>query len=354
MRLNGLEKLCCRFLRNNLMDEAALKEWFKLIDDTKKNIFGEISAKTGLPPAVVEKDWWVVRTLDIIFQMEIGEHTVFKGGTSLSKAWNIIDRFSEDIDLALDKNFLGFEQITSKSQVNRLRDASYKYISEIFYPELIACYEKNGFDVVLKKEETESHDQDPIEIEIFYNPLTEPLEYLPSRIKIEIGSRSLIEPSTKRSINSYVGEYYPDRPFADIPINVPVVNPERTFLEKIFLLHENFQLPPEKMNVERLSRHLYDLEKIMDTEFGEIAFADGDLYNHLVEHRKLVTFIRGIDYGNHIPAKINPVPPDDKLKEWEADYKSMQVNMIYKPSLPFDKLIVRIKELKDRINQLKF
>lgn len=336
------------------MDEAALKEWFKLSDETKKNIFEQIGEKTGLPPAAVEKDWWVVRTLDLIFQMEVGKHTVFKGGTSLSKAWNLIDRFSEDIDLALDKKFLGFEQIKSKSQVNKLRDESYKYISSKLYPELIAYYKKNGFDVELKKEETESHDQDPIEIEVFYKTLTEPSKYFPSRIKIEIGSRSLIEPSTERSFSSLVGEHFADRPFTDKPIEIPVVNPERTFLEKIFLLHENFLQASDKIKIERLSRHHYDIEKIMDTEFGEKAFENAELYNHIVEHRKLVTPIRGIDYESLIPAKINPVPPDDKLKEWEADYKNMQESMIYKPSLPFDKLIERIKELKDRINKLKF
>lgn len=336
------------------MDEAALKEWFKLSDDTKRNIFGEISAKTGLPPAAVEKDWWVVRTLDLIFQMKVGKHTVFKGGTSLSKAWNLIDRFSEDIDLALDKKFLGFGEVNTGSQVKKLREHSFKFISETFYPELISVYKKAGFDVELKKDENVANDQDPIILEVYYNSVTEQLDYLPSRVLIEIGSRSLMEPSSQKSFRSYVGEHFPDKPFTDSIITIPTVNPERTFLEKIFLLHENFQLPAERMRVERLSRHLYDIEKIMDTEFGSIAFADGDLYNHLVDHRKIVTFIRGIDYGNHIPARINPVPPEDKLKEWEADYKSMQENMIYKPSLPFDKLIVRIKELKDRINQLKF
>ena len=336
------------------MDEVALKEWLKLSDETKKNIFNEISAKIGLPPAAVEKDWWVVRTLDLIFQMEIGPHTVFKGGTSLSKAWNLIDRFSEDIDLALDKRFLNIEKVENNSQVKRLREASYLFISKTFFPALIETYKKAGFDVELKKDENVANDQNPIILEVYYKSVTEQLDYLPSRVLIEIGSRSLMEPSTKKSFNSLVGEYFSDSPFKDSNITIPVVNPERTFLEKIFLLHENFQQTPDKIKVERLSRHHYDIEKIMDTEFGTKAFETSDLYNHLVEHRKIVNPLRGIDYANHTPDKINPIPPDDKLEEWEKDYKQMQESMIYKQSLPFDKLIGRIKELKDRINQLKF
>ncbi|MEO8232683.1 MAG: nucleotidyl transferase AbiEii/AbiGii toxin family protein [Ignavibacteriota bacterium] len=336
------------------MDDAALKEWFKLSDETKKNIFGEISNKTGLPPAAVEKDWWVVRTLDLIFQMEVGPHTVFKGGTSLSKAWNLIDRFSEDIDLALDKKFLGFDEVKTGSKVKKLREKSFKFISETFYPQLKDAYKKAGFDVELKKDDEAADDQDPIILEVYYKSVTEKLDYLPSRVLIEIGSRSLMEPSSLKSFCSLVGEHFSGKSYSDGNITIPTVNPERTFLEKIFLLHENFQLPAERMRVERLSRHFYDIEKIMDTEFDKKAFENGDLYNHLVEHRKLVTLIRGIDYDNHIPAKINPVPPVDKLKEWEADYKKMQESMIYKESLSFDKLIGRIKELKDRINKLKF
>jgi len=87
-----------------------------------------------LPPAAIEKDWWVVRTLELVFTTEIAPHTVFKGGTSLSKAWNLIDRFSEDIDLALDRKFLGFNKEMTNSQVKKLREHSFKYISSTYFP----------------------------------------------------------------------------------------------------------------------------------------------------------------------------------------------------------------------------
>ena len=97
------------------MNRGIASIWNGLSVADKQEIFSEIAEKVGLPDAAVEKDWWVVRTLELVYSTEIAPHTVFKGGTSLSKAWGLIDRFSEDIDLALDRKFLGFkEKMTSK------------------------------------------------------------------------------------------------------------------------------------------------------------------------------------------------------------------------------------------------
>ena len=96
----------------------------------KAAIYQQISNKTGIPVFAVEKDWWVVKTLEVIFNTKIADHTVFKGGTSLSKAWGLIDRFSEDIDLALDRKFLGFDKEMTGSQVKKLRQQSFKFISD--------------------------------------------------------------------------------------------------------------------------------------------------------------------------------------------------------------------------------
>lgn len=86
-----------------------MDRWHSTSDDEKRVAYNNISSNTGLPAYAVEKDWWVVQTLAILFEMEVGEHLVFKGGTSLSKSWNLIDRFSEDIDLAINRAFFGFE-----------------------------------------------------------------------------------------------------------------------------------------------------------------------------------------------------------------------------------------------------
>jgi len=336
------------------MNQTSLKEWLKLPDETKKNIFSEISTKTGLPAVAIEKDWWVVKTLEVVFTTEIAEHTVFKGGTSLSKAWGLIDRFSEDIDLALDRNFLGFEKEMTVSQVKKLRKHSFHFISEEYYPALEKAFHEYGLqDVKLQLTETTANDQDPLMIEVYYPGVIEKSEYIQPRVLIEIGSRSLKEPFTVMEFRTFVGEFFDDMPFADSNISIPTVNPERTFLEKIFLLHEEFQKSEERIKVNRLSRHLYDVEKMMDTQYAEKALSDKILYQHIVEHRRTITPVRGIDYTNHIPENINPVPPDSLLDDWKKDYEQMRQNMIYGESLSFEKLLGRILQLKDRINKIK-
>lgn len=337
------------------MNKQAIREWLKLTEQNKQNIFREVAMGINLPPAAIEKDWWVVRTLEMVFASSIASHTVFKGGTSLSKAWNLIDRFSEDIDLALDRKLLGFDKTDAEmngSQVSKLREASGKFITEKYFPELVELYNEAGLKVDIKLGEIKTDDQDPLIIEIYYPSFTEQVAYLQPRVLIEVGSRSLIEPFDNRSFTSMVGEKYKGSAFADTNIIIPSVNPQRTFLEKIFLLHEEFQLPTEKIKVERKSRHLYDLEKLMDTEYAIAALENKELYDTIVDHRKKLTPLRGIDYANHTPDKINPIPPDAIIGAWEKDYKAMQESMLYNPSLPFEKLIDRIQELKTRINSL--
>jgi hypothetical protein len=337
------------------MNTSEMQEWIKLTEQTRRNIFGETAADIGLPAAAVEKDWWVVRTLELIFASSIAAHTVFKGGTSLSKAWNLIDRFSEDIDLALDRRFLGIEKPDNEmtgAQVSKLRRLSGKFIIKKYFPELSELFKVAGLNVNIKLGEIKTDDQDPLIIEIYYDTLTDPISYIQPRVLIEVGSRSLIEPFDERSFTSMVGEKYKGRAFADGNIVIPSVNPQRTFLEKIFLLHEEFQLPTEKIKVERKSRHLYDLEKLMDTEYAIAALGNKSLYKTIVEHRAKLTPLRGIDYANHTPDKINPIPPDAIIGAWEKDYQAMQESMLYNPSLPFDKLIGRMQELKTRINNL--
>jgi predicted nucleotidyltransferase component of viral defense system len=337
------------------MNTKLIKIWNQLKPAEKSEIFSETAVKWNLPPAAIEKDWWVVRTLELVFQTEIAPHTVFKGGTSLSKAWNLIDRFSEDIDLALDRKFLGFDKEMSGSQVRKLRKVSCQYIGEKYLPQLQQRFIDAGFtDVKLQLTEIKSADEDPVKIEVNYPSITEKSDYLPPRVLIEIGSRSLIDPFTEKRFASIVGEQFKERDFADAEIMIPVVNPERTFLEKIFLLHEEFQQPATKVKIDRLSRHLYDLEKLMDTEYAATAIADKDLYQHIVEHRKTFNPLRGVDYANHAPDRINPIPPDSLINEWKKDYEQMQQSMIYRESLPFDKLIERIAELKRRINKIPY
>lgn len=328
-----------------------LKEWLRLSDNDKIICFKAITDKYDLKMPAVEKDWWVTQTLSIIFSMPYAKSLIFKGGTSLSKAWKIIERFSEDIDLALDREFLGFIGELSKTQINKLRYASYKFLTENFTPELQQRFNDLGFaDVLVKYREVVNHDQDPIIIEIYYPKLTEKDVYLRPGVLVEIGSRSLKEPFSHCKFKTLVAENYSDELFADNEITIPTVNVERTFLEKVFLLHEEYQRPVEKRRVERLSRHLYDIEKISQTAYFPKALSDKDLYKTIVAHRDKFSHLGGVDYAKHDPQFINIIPPESVLSLWEKDYAEMSESMIYGEKLSFKELIDNIKRVNEKIN----
>ena len=209
-----------------------------------------------------------------------------------------------------------------------------------------------GFKIVVLP--FEDSDADPINIEIQYPSLTEQAEYIQPRVLLEVSSRALMEPVEFRSIQTLIAETLPESEFVDNPIDVTIVLPKRTFLEKAFLLHEEYQRPAEKINLERKSRHLYDLEKIMDTEHGETALNDFPLYESIIKHRKKFTRVGGVDYSTHYADKIIFVPADGNIEVLKADYGVMQESMIYGKSLAFEELIDRLVELQYRFRKMPF
>lgn len=335
-------------------DYSYLKEWLALPDDTKKNIYTQAGTKIGLPAFAIEKDWWVVHALSLIFETSCSEALIFKGGTSLSKAWNTIERFSEDIDLAIDREYLGFKGDLSKRKINKLREKSKDFLFNQFLGELTAKFHEVGINnIKLHPRETGRDGQDPITIELHYNKLIEDESYLKPGVLIEIGCRSLKEPYSIMPISTMVAEAFPERPFIDPAISVPLVNPERTFLEKVILLHEEFKKNPEKIRVERLSRHLYDIEKLSQTKFAAIALQSPELFSTIVFHRSKFTPVTGTDYTNLKPDQIQFLPPENLLKDWEADYNKMLQDMIHdEGKLPFQKLMERLEHVQRNINQI--
>lgn len=326
--------------------------WLTLTKERRIEILNQATELTGLPSVAIEKDWWVTLALNASFSLPYSKSIVFKGGTSLSKGWNLIERFSEDIDLAIDRKFFGFDGDISKTQIKNLRKQSCEFISTNFLAELtkILTEWKAIDECKLIAQPVKDSDKDPQVIEIHYNSVIETSEYLPQRVLIEVSSRSLMEPIEERKINSILSDNFSRQNFASVPFTIATVLPQRTFLEKVFLLHEEFLQDVEKIRVDRLSRHLYDLEKLMDTEHGIEALKNTDLYSNIVAHREKFNALRGLDYANHIPSKISIIPPDGVIKDYERDYEAMTSFMIYGEPLKFDNLIKRILELQTRIN----
>lgn len=328
-------------------------KWLNVPDSTKRNAYIQIAEQMGMSAFAVEKDWWVSRTLDKIFQMPIAAHLVFKGGTSLSKAWKLINRFSEDIDLAIDKEFFeAYKGEISKTKITKLRKEAGTYTTGVFFKELQEKFRENGFtDLEFKVIEAKDSDQDPRILEIYYpNVIVPTSEYVLPRVQIEVSCRSLREPFTFQKFGALVDEVYSERDFAAPLFEVPTVNPERTFLEKLFLLHEEFHRPANKMRVDRLSRHLYDIHQLAQAGIAELAFGDKELYETIVSHRYKFSRVGDVDYNQHNPKTVNPIPPPEVIVEWEADYAKMKEDMIYDGKKPsFEDLITNLERLKAKL-----
>ncbi len=217
------------------------------------------------------------------------------------------------------------------------------------------AFRVKGFkELDFKVIDTGESDQDPRIIEIYYpNIISQPTEYVLPRVQIEISCRSLREPFTVQKFGSLVDESYAGRDFADPLFEVPTVNPERTFLEKLFLLHEAFHRPAEKMRVDRLSRHLYDIFHLTKTKIAENAISDKALYETIVAHRYKFSRISDVDYNLHNPKTINPIPTTEKIDEWKADYAKMKEDMIYEENKPsFEDLINNLNKLRIHLQAL--
>ena len=211
-----------------------MKNWLKLPIDKQIDLFNQLSAKTGIQPQAIEKDAWVTLILRMIFNSEISEFLVFKGGTSLSKAYNLIERFSEDIDISLDRKFLGFEGNISKGEIRKLRKESHKFVSTQMIEIIRKRFENHDIKKELfqiEVENTKISDQDPEIITINYQSVFDELTYIPKRVLIEIGARSLMEPIEQREIVSIIDEKYPKSLFSEGKFEVNTVIPEKTFLQ---------------------------------------------------------------------------------------------------------------------------
>lgn len=192
---------------------------------------------------------------------------------------------------------------------------------------------------------------EPRVISIHYRSLYEEstASYVRPVVKLEIGARSLIDPTEQFVCRSFVSEVLPVKDYT-VPV-IQVAAPQKTFLEKVFLLHELFSVERTNLIANRRSRHLYDLERMMDKSFALKAIHDDGLWEHIRQHRMAFTAMLGVDYSNDIRAHLCLTPPDQWLSEWEGDCRQMCQTMIYGKKLPFDQLIARIKELENRFRQ---
>lgn len=338
----------------------------KFIDLSKEDrtdILDRVSTELNIRQReVIEKDWWVTSVLRAMFSLPYARHLSFKGGTSLSKCWHLIDRFSEDIDIAIDREYLGFSGSLSRTQISdKVRRATCSFVREIMQYDIAEQLHKNGISkdkFHVNVDITPISTTDPETINISYDSvLTFSIDgenglYVLPKVKVEVSGRSMSEPVNEVPINSMIDQVYPKAPFTEPKFNVRAVLPERTFLEKIFLLHEEFSKPNDLIRVERMSRHMYDIGQILKTPIAERAIHDEQLYRQVVEHRRTFIGLRGFDYDTLYPNALNIVPPASIIEQWKADYEEMCLHMIYGESVSFLELVNYLKDLNDQIRRI--
>lgn len=322
-------------------------KFLEIPENEQRKIYQDISNQVGLPPQAIEKDAWVTLMLRMIFNSELASHLIFKGGTSLSKAFNLIQRFSEDIDLGIDRTQLGFEGDLTKGEIRKLRRACHSFVSKDLVNILKIQLEEYGINTdyyTIIVENTKISDQDPETIKVEYKSLFEEVSYLPNRVLIEVSARSLIEPNQEVQISSMLDKQYPEAVFTEESFTVSATNPQKTFLEKLILLHEEFQKPADKIRHLRMSRHFYDIGQILDSEYGLDALQDTQLLTSIIEHRKALTPVKTTNYDTLSLKTLNITPPEKQLKNYRSDYKEMQSNMIHGSSGDFDALLEKINK----------
>ena len=333
----------------------------KFIDipaDRQRQAINNVALKTELPPSSIEKDWWVTQVLKALHTLPYAEHIAFKGGTSLSKCWNLIARFSEDVDIALSREFLGFSGDLSKTQISdRLRRAACSFVREKMQHDVREALlglgikaEAFSVDVAITPITT----TDPEVITVTYDSLYDVSPYIKNTVKIEISGRSMMEPVEKKAINATIDTHFPKTPFAEESFSVNAVIPERTFLEKMFLLHEEFR--KDVVRVERMSRHIYDLAMMMNSEeqIADRAIHNEVLYKAVLEHRRKFIGLKGFNYDELYPDSLCIVPNEDIAKRWQDDYKFMCEHMIYGPVPSFEELMDKLSTLNSQIRQLNY
>ena len=309
----------------------------------------------------VEKDLWVCWTLRELFSLPgVGEHLTFKGGTSLSKAWKLIRRFSEDIDLIVDKEALGFggdaapDKAASnkqrKARLEALMAASRQWVQGSLQPALATRIAAALGNEAACELEVDPDMPDGQCLLLHYPSAFEnEAGYIKPVVKIELGARSDDWPNSECPIQPYLAERFPQL-MPEGPFSVRVLAAERTFWEKACLLHEETFRPHDKPRKLRMARHYYDLGCLLRAGVGERALANTALFQRVAEHREIFFRYAWVDYSTHKPGTFRLSPPSDHLANWRSDYQAMLGPMFFGEVPDFDEIMKAVSEFEKTFN----
>jgi hypothetical protein len=316
----------------------------------RRYLFTETARKLGIHEAVIEKDFWVCWALNVLFKSEQwGSKMIFKGGTSLSKVFGLIKRFSEDIDLIIDWRLLGYtdKDLWSERSGNQKEkffkevvETNNKYIQDKFIPGFKAELE----EILQNSLSVEFHNEPDPAVIVTY-PRTFTGSYILPQIRLEIGPIAEWIPNSKRSITSFAAKQFPEF-FNEPSCEVTVIDAERTFWEKATILHQQAmrgRISP------RFSRHYYDLAQMAGNDVKMNAIKSTDILKNVVSFKIQFYPSKAAKYELAKPGTLKLVPPDGLIKELADDYKKMR-EMIFGESPAFENIIETLKNLESEIN----
>lgn len=324
------------------MDKVA-----RLPESDRNELFRETANAMHTTPAIAEKDFWVVWVLSRLFaDGTLARLLKFKGGTSLSKVFNVIGRFSEDIDLILDWRVVAQDDPhaeRSKTQQGKFNEVTNEqaviYIRETLLPKMAACLE--GLCVCKIDEEN------PHNIAIRY-PSAFRDTYLRPEILLEIGPLASWLPSDEFDIEPYAAKYFPNV-FERASCRIPTILAKRTFWEKATILHQEAHRQEDKVMPSRYSRHYYDLARLAKSEIKKEALSDLPLLEEVVAFKQRFYPCAWAQYDLAKPGSLKLIPSEMRYTEIERDYTAMQA-MIFDKQLSFDEVIKTLSALEKEIN----
>ena len=315
----------------------------------RTELFSETATLMNTTNSIVEKDFWVVWTLDKIFSDDrLNKILMFKGGTSLSKVFNLIGRFSEDIDLILDWRLVSNEnplndqesrnkQVKFNEQINEnakeyIQNELLPIISQILWPLCTCIIAEDGFSINVR----------------YPNAFDD--NYLRPEILLEIGPLASWLPSDSFEISSFAAQKFP-QVFSKTKCTVNTIVAKRTFWEKATILHHEANRPEESPMPTRYSRHYYDLAMMVQSEVKNEALADLELLKNVVDFKQKFYPRTWAKYEEAVPGTLKLLPPEFRLDSFEKDYKAMQ-NMIFDKYISFEEIINILENLEKEINEI--
>lgn len=307
----------------------------------------DVSNSRGIPREMVEKDFWVVFVLGRLFADPFLHRALrFKGGTSLSKAYGLIERFSEDLDLILDWRLVDptVDPLAARSKTGQERFNERLETAAITYIGGELCRRIQSVLGGVCKVRPDAQDGHTLFVEY---PRSFPSAYLTPSIRLEIGPLAAWTPFAERAVTSFVAESLPS--LGLVPVTVPTITAERRFLEKLTILHHEHHRPVTSPTPARMSRHYYDVFRMSATPVMERALADTEMLAHVVAFKQKFYPRAWAHYELAKPGTLCLSPSDEGQKILAADYRAMRT-MIYGDYPAWSMILARLVELERRIN----